>query len=179
MTVFVGIHLLEAALTAAMFARWSREIRDALRAVGLWYVPGVAPLFSALANPIVGGLGFLVAMAGYWCILIGVPTIACRWLFGVRGDPLLVLRTYGYAVVLDLLWALGMLLGVLSPVGVPMWALFGVLATVWQIGIFSDVIRHAYGLTPTQAYQAVVLGLVGFFFPVVSVGVFLYCAMAR
>lgn len=177
--IFVGVHLLEAALTGAMFWRWNQQIRGALRALEYWYVPGVASLFSALANPFVSGLGFLVGMAAYWCLLIGVPTIVCRRLYGVRGNPFLVLRTYGYAVVLDLLWAVGMLLGVLSPMGVPMWALFGVLATVWQVGIFADVIRHAYGLTPTQSFQAVVVGLVGVLFPVLLLGDFLYCVMAR
>lgn len=179
MAIFVGVHLLEAALTAAMFARWHQEIRGALRALGFWHVPGVAPLFSALSNPLVGGLGFLLGMAAYWCVLIGVPTLACRWRFGVRGNPLLVLRTYGYAVVLDLLWAFGMVLGVISPMGVYMWAMFGVIATVWQVGIFADVFRHAYGLTPTQAFQAVVIGLAGVFFPVACLGEFLYCTMAR
>lgn len=179
LTIFVGVHLVEAALTGAMFARWHQEIRGALRALGFWYVPGVASLFTALRNPLVSCLCFLAGMAAYWCLLIGIPTLACRWRFGIRGNPLLVLRTYGYAVVLDLLWVLGMLLGVLSPMGVPMWAMFGVLATVWQVGIFADVIRHTYGLTPSQAFQAVVIGLVGVFFPAVCLGEFLYCTMAR
>ncbi|GEM_PF-4194617 len=179
MAIFVGVHVLEAALTGAMCARWNGEIRAAARALGYWHVPGVEPLVRAIANPLVAGLGFLVSMAAYWCILIGVPTLACRWRFGIRGNPLLVLRTYGYAVVLDLLWAFGMVLGVISPMGMYMWAMFGVLATVWQVGIFADVIRHAYGLTPTQAFQAVVIGLAGVFFPVACLGEFLFCTMAR
>lgn len=177
--IFVGVHLLESALTGVMFSRWHAPIREALRGLGAWEVPGVASLVRALANPLASGGGFLVGMAVYWCLLIGVPTLVCRWRFGVRGDPLAVLRAYGYAVAIDLQWAFGMALGVISPFGVPMWALFGALATVWQIGIFSDVIRHAYGLTPTQAYQAVVLGLVAVFFPAIALGGFLFCVMAK